>query len=132
LKKSISRRQALRTAGVLTLGAMLPGAARAQAGAGASSATAPPRLPDLTGRLARYMAAAPSAPLPERVVVAAKQRILDTFSAIVSGARLRPGEVAIDYVRTLGGTAEACVATTNIVTTAVKDELAKEMLVLGF
>jgi 2-methylcitrate dehydratase PrpD len=83
--------------------------------------------PDLTGRLARYMADARTRALPERVVIAAKQRILDTLAAIVSGARLEPGRVAIDYVRGLGGTAEACVATTSIVTTAVNAAFANAM-----
>ena len=87
----------------------------------------PARKADLTGRLARYMAAARTRALPERVVVAAKQRIVDTLAAIVSGARLSPGKVAIDYVRALGGTAEACVATTSIVTTAVNAAFANAM-----
>lgn len=122
----ISRRRALQSAGGLALAAALPSAARAQAG-GSGASGGPPRLPDLTGRVARYMAAAPAQVLPERVVLAAKQRILDTLSAVVSGARLKPGEVAIDYVRTLGGTAEACVATTSIVTTAVNAAFANAM-----
>jgi 2-methylcitrate dehydratase PrpD len=73
------------------------------------------------------MADARTRALPERVVIAAKQRILDTLAAIVSGARLEPGRVAIDYVRGLGGTAEACVATTSIVTTAVNAAFANAM-----
>jgi len=73
------------------------------------------------------MADARTRALPERVVVAAKQRILDTLAAIVSRARLAPGKLAIDYVRTLGGTAEACVATTSIVTTAVEAAFANAM-----
>jgi 2-methylcitrate dehydratase PrpD len=122
----------LQSAGGLALGAVLPSVASAQAGDAAAARqpdarVASPRLPDLTGRLARYMAGAHSQALPERVALAAKQRILDTLSAVVSGARLKPGEVAIDYVRTLGGTAEACVATTSIVTTAVNAAFANAM-----
>ena len=90
------------------------------------TSTAAP-TPGLTGRLARYMADARTRALPERVVVAAKQRILDTLAAIVSGSRLAPGKLAIDYVRTLGGTAEAYVATTSIVTTAVEAAFANAM-----
>src|SRR5438094_10584210 len=62
---------------------------------------------DITGRLARYMAAARDRELPPAVVLAAKHRILDTLGAIVSGARLKPGEMAISYVRRSGGTPEA-------------------------
>jgi 2-methylcitrate dehydratase PrpD len=74
------------------------------------------------------MAAASKTPLPERVALAAKHRILDTLAAIVSGARLKPGLLAIDYVRSLGGTPEACVATSDIVTTAVNAAFANGML----
>jgi 2-methylcitrate dehydratase PrpD len=82
---------------------------------------------DITGDLARYMVAAREAPLPPEVVEAAKHRILDTFGAIISGARMRPGEMALRYVRTLGGTAEAGVAASNFRTTAVNAALANAM-----
>ena len=68
---------------------------------------------DITGRLARYMVDARDRELPSEVVLAAKHRILDTFGAIVSGAQLKPGEMAIRYVRAQGGIAEASVPTTN-------------------
>ena len=87
----------------------------------------PLRGPDLTGRLARYMVRARELVLPHRVVLAAKHRILDTLGAIVSGARLKPGEVAIHYVRGLGGVPEASVATTDIMTSAVNAALANAM-----
>jgi 2-methylcitrate dehydratase PrpD len=65
--------------------------------------------------------------LPENIVLAAKHRILDTLGAIVSGARLKPGEVAIGYVREQGGLPEASVATTDIMTSAVNAALANAM-----
>lgn len=77
----------------------------------------------LTARVARYMAEAPTRDLPPKVVLAAKHRILDTFGAMVSGAQLKPGEMAIRYARTLGGPSEACIATTNMVTSAVNAAL---------
>src|SRR5436190_7239270 len=82
---------------------------------------------DITGRLARYMAAARDRELPPAVVLAAKHRILDTLGAIVSGARLKPGEMAISYVRRLGGTPEASVPATDIRTAAVNAALAAGM-----
>ena len=57
----------------------------------------------------------------------AKHRILDTLGAIVSGARLKPGEMAIRYVRAQGGIAEASVLTTDIRTSAVNAALANGM-----
>ena len=53
-------------------------------------------------------------------------RILDTLGAIVSGAKLKPGEMAIRYVRAQGGAAEASVPTTDIRTTAVNAALQRE------
>jgi 2-methylcitrate dehydratase PrpD len=89
-----------------------------------------PRLPrsaNLTGRLAQYMVQARDMVLPDRVALAAKHRTLDTLGAIVSGAKLLPGEAAINYVREQGGIPEASVATTNIMTSAVNAALANAM-----
>ena len=82
---------------------------------------------DVTGRLARYMLAAPGRTLPPPVVRDAKQRILDTLAAMISGAVLPPGLAAIKYVRAQGGTPEASVLTTDIRTTAVNAALANAM-----
>jgi 2-methylcitrate dehydratase PrpD len=54
---------------------------------------------DITSRLARYMVEARSRNLPTEVAREAKHRILDTLAAMVSGARLKPGEMAIRYAR---------------------------------
>src|SRR5688572_7889978 len=82
---------------------------------------------DITGRLARYMAEAQERKLAPEVVLAAKHRILDTFAAMVSGSHLKPGEMAIRYVRSQGGVAEASVLTTDIQTSAVNAALANAM-----
>jgi 2-methylcitrate dehydratase PrpD len=74
---------------------------------------------DVTGRLARYMVEARERNLPPDVAREAKHRILDTLAAIVSGAHLKPGEMAIRYARTQGGVAEASILTTDITTSAV-------------
>ncbi len=130
----LSRRRLLRHAGGA---AALPvaGAARdlfaARGGDGFSQAPADTRgagaSADVTGRLARYMVSARDRDLPAQVVRDAKQRILDTFAAMVSGAELPPGHAAIRYVRSQGGTAEASVLTTNLRTTAVNAALANGM-----
>jgi 2-methylcitrate dehydratase PrpD len=82
---------------------------------------------DVTARLARYMVLSRDRQLPASVAQAARHRILDTFGAIVSGARLKPGEMAIRYVKAVGGTADASVPTTNIRTSAVNAALAAGM-----
>src|SRR5215813_3589880 len=82
---------------------------------------------DITGKLARYMVNARDHELPAVVVQAAKHRILDTLAAIVSGARLKPGEMAIRYVQSQGGPGEASVPTTNIRASAINAALASGM-----
>jgi 2-methylcitrate dehydratase PrpD len=82
---------------------------------------------DVTGRLARYMVEARERNLPPDVAREAKHRILDTLAAIVSGAHLKPGEMAIRYARTQGGVAEASILTTDITTSAVNAALVNGM-----
>jgi 2-methylcitrate dehydratase PrpD len=65
--------------------------------------------------------------LPPMVARECKHRILDTLAAMVSGARLKPGEMAIRYVRAQGGVPEASVLTTDIRTSAVNAALANGM-----
>jgi 2-methylcitrate dehydratase PrpD len=82
---------------------------------------------DVTGRLSRYMAEARDRSLPPQVAREAKHHILDTLAAIVSGARLKPGEMARRYVRIQGGVPEATVCATDIRTSAVNAALANAM-----
>ena len=82
---------------------------------------------DITGRLARYMVEARDRSLPPQAAREGKHRILDTLAAMVSGARLKPGEMAIRFVREQGGVPEASVLTTNIRTSAVNAALANGM-----
>jgi 2-methylcitrate dehydratase PrpD len=77
--------------------------------------------------LADYIAAAGARPLPAEVASKTGLHLLDTLAAIVSGSRLRPGAIAIDYVRTLGGTEESVVIGSDIITTAVNAALANAM-----
>ena len=82
---------------------------------------------DITGRLARYMAEARERSLAPHVAQDAKHRILDTLAAMVSGSRLKPGEMAIRYARAQGGVAEATVVATDITTSAVNAALVNGM-----
>ncbi|MGZ9004614.1 MAG: MmgE/PrpD family protein, partial [Burkholderiales bacterium] len=84
-------------------------------------------IPGVTERLAQYMAEARQRDLPPHVVQAANHRILDTLAAMVSGAHLKPGEMAIRYARSQGGVEEATVLTTDVRTSAVNAALANAM-----
>jgi len=118
-----TRRHVLKGAGGLIAAAAFPAGNASALG----QAPAARRLPNVTGRLARYMVESRSRNLPADVVLQAKHRILDTLAAIVSGAHMTPGEAAIRYVRSQGGTPEASVFTTDIRTTAVNAAFANAM-----
>ncbi len=128
----LTRRQLLRQAGGSTLAAASVAVGATQAGAAAVQGPGAAPGPagssaDVTGRLARYMVAARDRELPLQVVLDAKARILDTVAAIVSGSRLPPGQAAIRYVRSMGGTPEASLLATPLRTTAVNAALANGM-----
>ena len=77
--------------------------------------------------LSRYVASSGKKKLPKAVADRAKLHLVDTFAAMISGSRLMPGEHAIKYVKTLGGTPQAGVIGTKIVTTAQNAALANGM-----
>ena len=126
---TVTRRRVLQGAGGLMAAAALPHAAAMTSAMGVSTASqaGPASAADVTGRLARYMVEARNRTLPPEVAREAKHRILDTLAAMVSGARLKPGEMAIKYVRGQGGVPEASVLTTDIRTSAVNAALANGM-----
>jgi 2-methylcitrate dehydratase PrpD len=78
-------------------------------------------------QLSAYIAQAPRKAMPAAVVEKTKHHILDTIAAMVSGSRLLPGRKGISYVKTLGGTKEACVIGSRIVTSAANAALANGM-----
>jgi 2-methylcitrate dehydratase PrpD len=82
---------------------------------------------DFTGELARYMAGARDRALPPNVALEGKHHILDTLGAMISGSRLKPGEMAIAYARAQGGTPEASLVGSNVKTSAVNAALANGM-----
>ena len=82
---------------------------------------------DITTRLAAYVTAARNRALPPEVARHTADRILDTLAAIVSGARLKPGELAVRFVRQQGGTPEAAVCASSLRTSAVNAALANGM-----
>ena len=78
-------------------------------------------------RLSAYIASAPRRSLPGNVLEKTKHHVLDTIAAMVSGSRLLPGRKGISFVKKLGGTKEACVIGSRIVTSAVNAALANGM-----
>jgi 2-methylcitrate dehydratase PrpD len=82
----------------------------------------------LMGEISQYISSALSHPIPTDVQQRAKYHALDTIAAMVSGSRLLPGEMAIKFARTQGGTSEAVVIGSDIVTTTINAALANGML----
>ena len=74
--------------------------------------------------LSAYVATALTLPLPEEVVVQAKQHILDTFAAMISGSRLKPGEVIRRYVKSEGGPPVAQLIGSSLLSSATLAALA--------
>jgi 2-methylcitrate dehydratase PrpD len=94
---------------------------------GRLSALPPSKLSSEALRLSDYIAGARQQNLPPQVVTKTKQHILDTLAAIISGSRLRAGELAAGYVGRIGGAQEASVLGTNLIVPAASAALANGM-----
>ncbi|MCC7104011.1 MAG: MmgE/PrpD family protein, partial [Chloroflexi bacterium] len=80
-------------------------------------------------RLIDYTASARTAELPPEVLRRAKHHILDTLAAMVSGTRLRPGQLALEFARLEGGgRPEAQVVASDMVLPVVPAAIANGML----
>jgi 2-methylcitrate dehydratase PrpD len=79
-------------------------------------------------KLAAYIAGSQGNPLPADVAEKTKFHIMDTLAAMVTGSRLKPGRAAINFIGSQGGTPEAAVVGSNVVTTAINAAMANGML----
>ena len=104
----ISRRTLFELAGAAVASAALPaGVALAQTPETSAAKQAPPASSETSGqiitKLSAYMSEAATRPLPDEVVEKAKQHILDTFAAMISGSGLAPGRGALQFAQAYGG-----------------------------
>ena len=79
-------------------------------------------------QLSAYMGAASTRALPGEVVEKAKQHILDTFAAMISGSGLPPGRGALEFARNYGGKEVATVVASNIVCGPIEAAFANGVL----
>src|SRR5881409_316122 len=86
-----------------------------------------PPSPVMT-RLSTYMSEARNRALPADVLEKAKQHILDTFAAMISGAELAAGRAAIPFARAYGGEKVATVAASNVLCGPIEAALANGVL----
>jgi 2-methylcitrate dehydratase PrpD len=79
-------------------------------------------------QLSSYMGAASTRALPDEVIEKAKQHILDTFAAMISGSGLTPGRAALEFARAYGGKEVATVVASNIVCGPIEAAFANGVL----
>ena len=82
---------------------------------------------DPTRQMAHYLADVIHTPLPAEVSAKTRQHILDTLAATISGSLLNAGQIAASFVQGLGGSRQASVPGTQIVTTAIDAAFAAAM-----
>jgi 2-methylcitrate dehydratase PrpD len=128
-----TRRWLINASGAAILSSAIPGAASyaqtAAVPAPAAAADGPqePAISSATSAFADYVAKALDRELPAEVVARTKLHVLDTLAAMVSGSRLKAGDLAARYVDSLGGRPQAMVIGTGIVTSTVNAALANAM-----
>src|SRR5260370_42708265 len=79
-------------------------------------------------QLSGYMSAAGTRALPEEVVEKAKQHILDTLAAMISGSGLPPGRAALQFARAYGGREIATVVASNLLCGPIEAALTNGVL----
>lgn len=115
----LTRRALLQTAG---------GAVAAAAFQTRPAAAAAADETSIIGTLSAYMAAAGTRDLPREVIEKTKHHVLDTFAAMVSGAALPPGRVALAYARAHANGKIATVAASDVLCGPIDAALANGMM----
>jgi 2-methylcitrate dehydratase PrpD len=77
--------------------------------------------------LVEYMLAARQKPLPAEVVQKGKSHILDSLAAVVSGSRLKPGQLGLQHAREQAGKEICSVLGSNFKTTPIVAAFANGM-----
>jgi len=113
-----TRRALFRGAGGTLVAAVLRPGARA---------AAPAAGPVIT-RLSAYMSEAGSSALPDEVIEKTKHHLLDTLAAMVSGAGLPPGRVALQFAHAHGGEQTATVAASKVLCGPIEAAMVNGML----
>ena len=130
-RTGISRRDLIKAGLVTASAASLPPGIFKPSGTWAASPPADATLKgglvdpqNIMSRLSKYIVEAGGKSLPEVVSEKAKHHVLDTIAAMVSGSRLKPGELAIKFIRAQGGVPEAQVIGADFLTTVINAAMA--------
>src|ERR1700730_16008094 len=126
-RAAMTRRQIIRLGGFTSvLAALSPDFAKAAEFLFPDESSS--KVSEIMQQLSAYMAAAATHALPEDVSEKAKQHILDTFAAMISGSGLVPGRAALEFARAYGGKAVATVVASNIVCGPIEAAFANGVL----
>jgi 2-methylcitrate dehydratase PrpD len=120
----LSRRILFQRSGLLIAAAIPPLPGMAELFASAAAEDISPAMATLSA----YMSAAHDRALPGEVVEKAKQHILDTLAAMISGSDLAPGRAALKFAREYGGKEVATVVASNILCGPIEAALINGML----
>ncbi len=124
---TIARRHLIKLGGLSSLlGALTPGLAKAASFFNLDEA--PQAVSHVMQQLSTYMGAASTRALPDDVIEKAKQHILDTFAAMISGSGLPPGRAALEFARAYGGKEIATVVASDIVCGPIEAAFANGVL----
>src|ERR1700732_198823 len=126
-RAAITRRQIIRLSGLTSvLTAISPNFAKAAEFLFPEEPTS--NVSEIMRQLSAYMAAAATRALPEDVNEKAKQHILDTFAAMISGSGLVPGRAALEFAGAYGGEGVGTVGGSNIVCGPIEAAFANGVL----
>jgi 2-methylcitrate dehydratase PrpD len=123
----VTRRRLIKLGGLSTALAALP-PSLAKASSFLHSDEPPQAVSPVMQRLSTYMSEASTRALPDDVAEKAKQHILDTFAAMISGSGLPPGRAALEFARAYGGKEIATVVASNIVCGPIEAAFANGVL----
>src|ERR1700738_4542489 len=126
-RRTVTRRRLIKLGGVSTIVAALP-SGLARAASFLRPDESPQGVSPIMQQLSTYTSAASTHPLPDDVIEKAKQHILDTFAAMISGSGLPPGRAALEFARAYGGKAIATVVASDIVCGSIEAAFANGVL----
>ncbi len=124
---SLTRREFWALAALAGAAAGLP-SATARAGAHSPRSGAEQNVSPVMERLSAYMSEAASRDLPAEVIEKAKQHLLDTLAAMISGSSLPPGREALRFSRAYGGASVATVVAAEFLCGPIEAALTNGML----
>jgi 2-methylcitrate dehydratase PrpD len=126
-RQGLTRRNLFQLAGLALTNASLP-VGTAHQKVSRSEAKSGNAISPVMDSLSAYMSEAGGHTLPAEVVENAKQHVLDTFAAMVSGSALPPGLAALRFARTYGGKESSTVVASNTLCAPIEAAFTNGML----